>query len=194
MSEFELVTVDTRTLPLVQHLRYRVYCAEKQFAMPGADHQARMLFDEADQLGVTFALFDGAELVSSAQIIPVDPLNAPDKFAVFALAEVLPHPEASCVIVSKLVTAPERRGSKTLGPVMRGVLEFVATNQHRYIAILAETSMREFYKSMGFDELRGGIDAAQFGIVSLMVFDMKDERHLSGKSLAGWMFKSLFTR
>ena len=38
MSDFELVTADPAILPLVQHLRYRVYCAEKQFAMPGADH------------------------------------------------------------------------------------------------------------------------------------------------------------
>ncbi|WP_300395445.1 hypothetical protein [Henriciella sp.] len=193
MSKIELIVVDERTLPLVQHLRYRVYCAEKQFAMPGADHEARMLFDEADSLGVTFALFDGADLVSSAQVIPVDPLKAPDKFAVFDLRNALPRPDHGAVIVSKLVTAPDRRGSKTLGPVMRAVLDFVAQEKRRYIAILAEPSMRDFYVSMGFDIMKEDIDAAPFGKVALMVFDMRDERHTSGKSLAGWMFKSVFT-
>lgn len=194
MSKVELIVVDERTLPLVQHLRYRVYCAEKQFPLPGADHEARRLYDDADTLGVTFALFDGAELVSSAQVIPVDPLNAPEKFDVFQLKTALPRPDHGAVIVSKLVTAQEKRGSKTLGPVMRAVLDFVAQDKRRYIAILAEPSMREFYASMGFDVLAEGIDASAFGSVSLMVFDMRDERHTSGKSLAGWMFKSVFSR
>ena len=193
MSNIELTVVDERTLPLVQHLRYRVYCAEKQFAMDGADHEARRLYDKADSLGVTFALFEGAELVSSAQIIPVDPLNASEKFEVFDLRSALPRPDQGAVIVSKLVTAPDRRGSKTLGPVMRAILDFVAQENRRYIAILAEPSMREFYTSMGFDAMKEGIDAAPFGKVTLMVFDMRDERHTSGKSLAGWMFKSVFS-
>ncbi|MEM5518367.1 hypothetical protein WNY37_15505 [Henriciella sp. AS95] len=194
MSEFELIVADDRTLPLVQHLRYRVYCAEKQFAMAGADHEARILVDSADRLGVTFALFEGAELVSSAQVIPVNPLATDARFAVFDLASTLPRPDQGAVIVSKLVTSKDRRGSKTLGPVMRAVLEFVAAEKRRYIAILAETSMRDFYASMGFEALKEGIEAAPFGTVTLMVFDMKDERHLSGKSLAGWMFKPVFAR
>ncbi len=194
MSNFELTVMDNRTLPLVQHLRYRVYCAEKQFALKGADHEARMLFDEADSLGVTFTLFDGADLVSSAQIIVVDPFNHAERFDVFSLKTSLPRPDHGVVIVSKLVTAPDRRGSKTLGPVMRAVLDFVAQENRRYIAILAEPSMREFYASMGFEVVKEGIEAAPFGAVALMVFDMKDERHTSGKSLAGWMFKSVFTR
>ncbi len=192
MSDFELIVADQRVMPLVQHLRYRVYCAEKRFAMAGADHEARILTDEADKLGVTFALFDGAELVSSAQIIPVNPLDEEARFAVFDLASVLPRPDQGAVIVSKLVTAKDRRGSKTLGPVMRAVLEFVSADKRRYIAILAEPGMRDFYASMGFEALREGITAAPFGEVTLMVFDMKDERHLSGKSLAGWMFKPIF--
>lgn len=194
MSDFELVTADPAILPLVQHLRYRVYCAEKQFALSGADHHARLLRDDADSLGETFALFDGADLVSSAQVIPVDPANAPEKFSVFRLSEALPVVGETCVVVSKLVTAPERRGSKTLGPVMRAVLDYVSRNGHRYIAILAEPTMREFYGSMGFDIRADGIDAPPFGKVALMVFDMQDERHTSGKSLAGWMFKSVFSR
>ena len=194
MSNIELIVVDDRTRPLVQHLRYRVYCAEKQFAMKGADHEARMLYDETDTLGVTFALFDGAELVSSAQVIPVDPLQAPERFSVFDLRHALPRPDHGAVIVSKLVTAPDRRGSKTLGTVMRAILDFVAQENRRYIAILAEPSMREFYASMGFDVMKEGIEAAPFGTVALMVFDMRDERHTSGKSLAGWMFKSVFSR
>lgn len=153
-----------------------------------------MLYDDADTLGVSFALFDGADLVSSAQIIPVDPLNAPERFEIFDLRQSLPRPDHGAVIVSKLVTAPDRRGSKTLGPVMRGVLDFVAQENRRYIAILAEPGMREFYASMGFDVMKEGIDAAPFGQVALMVFDMRDERHTSGKSLAGWMFKSVFSR
>lgn len=191
MSEFDLVEMTDATLPLVQHLRYRVYCAEKQFAMAGADHESRLLRDEADQLGQTYALFDGADLVSSAQVIPVEVDNPPEKFRVFDLPGILPA-GTSCVIVSKLVTAPERRGSKTLGPIMRAVLGYVAKGQHRFIAILAEPQMREFYGSMGFDIRKEGIEAPPFGTVSLMVFDMQDERHTSGKSLAGWMFKSLF--
>lgn len=194
MSGLELIVCDKRTLPLVQHLRYRVYCAEKQFAMSGADDEARLLLDEADALGVTFALFDDADLVSSAQVIPLDPLNAPAKFDVFDLRNSLPRPDHGAVIVSKLVTAPDRRGSKTLGPVMRAVLDFVAQEKRRYIAILAEPSMRDFYASMGFDVLKEDIEAAPFGKVALMVFDMRDERHTSGKSLAGWMFKSVFSR
>lgn len=193
MSEFDLVEMTDATLPLVQHLRYRVYCAEKQFAMAGADHESRLLRDEADQLGQTYALFDGADLVSSAQVIPVEVDDPPEKFRLFDLPGVLPE-GTSCVIVSKLVTAPERRGSKTLGPIMRAVLGYVAKGQHRFIAILAEPQMREFYGSMGFDIRKEGIEAPPFGIVSLMVFDMQDERHTSGKSLAGWMFKSLFAR
>ena len=193
MSEFDLVEMTDATLPLVQHLRYRVYCAEKQFAMAGADHESRLLRDEADRLGQTYALFDGADLVSSAQVIPVEVDDPPEKFRVFDLPGVLPA-GTSCVIVSKLVTAPERRGSKTLGPIMRAVLGYVAKGQHRFIAILAEPQMREFYGSMGFDIRKEGIEAPPFGTVSLMVFDMQDERHTSGKSLAGWMFKSLFAR
>lgn len=192
MSELELIVVDERTMPLVQHLRYRVYCAEKQFAMAGADHEARRLTDKADTLGVTFALFDGAELVSSAQVIPVDPLNASADFDVFQLRNSLPRPDRGAIIVSKLVTSREKRGSKTLGPVMRAVLEFVAQEQRRYIAILAEDTMVDFYASMGFEAARKGIEAAPFGQVTLMVFDMQDPRHSSGKSLAGWMFKSVF--
>jgi predicted GNAT family N-acyltransferase len=194
MSDLDLIIADELTLPLVQHLRYRVYCAEKQFAMPGAHHKARLLRDDADPLGQTFALFDGAELVSSAQVIPVDPTRAPDKFAVFGLSAALPSSGETCVVVSKLVTAPERRGSKTLGPIMRAVLDYVAQNGHRYIAILAEPTMREFYSSMGFDIRKEGIDAPPFGTVALMIFDMQDERHTSGRSLAGWMFKSVFAR
>ena len=194
MSKIELIVVDDRTLPLVQHLRYRIYCAEKKFAMKGADHEARRLYDETDTLGVTFALFDGAELVSSAQVVPVDPLQTPDRFEVFGLRQSLPRPDHGAVIVSKLVTASDRRGSKTLGPVMRAVLDFVAQENRRYIAILAEPSMREFYASMGFDVVREGIDAHPFGQVALMIFDMRDERHTSGRSLAGWMFKSVFSR
>ena len=193
MSEFDLVEMTDATLPLVQHLRYRVYCAEKQFAMAGADHESRMLRDEADRLGQTYALFDGADLVSSAQVIPVEVDDPPEKFRLFDLPGILPA-GTSCVIVSKLVTAPERRGSKTLGPIMRAVLGYVAKGQHRFIAILAEPQMREFYGSMGFDIRKEGIEAPPFGTVSLMVFDMQDERHTSGKSLAGWMFKSLFAR
>ena len=109
MSGLELIVCDKRTLPLVQHLRYRVYCAEKQFAMSGADDEARLLLDEADALGVTFALFDGADLVSSAQVIPLDPLNASAKFDVFDLRNSLPRPDHGAVIVSKLVTAPDGR-------------------------------------------------------------------------------------
>ena len=191
MSEFDLVEMTDATLPLVQHLRYRVYCAEKQFAMAGADHESRLLRDEADRLGQTYALFDGADLVSSAQVIPVEVDDPPEKFRLFDLPGILPA-GTSCVIVSKLVTAPERRGSKTLGPIMRAVLGYVAKGQHRFIAILAEPQMREFYGSMGFDIRKEGIEAPPFGTVSLMVFDMQDERHTSGKSLAGWMFKSLF--
>lgn len=193
MSEFDLVEMTDATLPLVQHLRYRVYCAEKQFAMAGADHESRLLRDEADRLGQTYALFDGADLVSSAQVIPVEVDDPPEKFRVFDLPGILPA-GTSCVIVSKLVTAPDRRGSKTLGPIMRAVLGYVAKGQHRFIAILAEPQMREFYGSMGFDIRKEGIEAPPFGTVSLMVFDMQDERHTSGKSLAGWMFKSLFAR
>ncbi|MAN73039.1 MAG: hypothetical protein CME84_02985 [Henriciella sp.] len=193
MSEFDLVEMTDATLPLVQHLRYRVYCAEKQFAMAGADHESRLLRDEADRLGQTYALFDGADLVSSAQVIPVEVDDPPEKFRLFDLPGILPA-GTSCVIVSKLVTAPERRGSKTLGPIMRAVLGYVAKGQHRFIAILAEPQMREFYGSMGFDIRKEGIEAPPFGTVSLMVFDMQDERHTSGKSLAGWMFKSLFAR
>ena len=193
MSEFDLVEMTDATLPLVQHLRYRVYCAEKQFAMAGADHESRLLRDEADRLGQTYALFDGADLVSSAQVIPVEVDDPPEKFRVFDLPGVLPA-GTSCVIVSKLVTAPDRRGSKTLGPIMRAVLGYVAKGQHRFIAILAEPQMREFYGSMGFDIRKEGIEAPPFGTVSLMVFDMQDERHTSGRSLAGWMFKSLFAR
>lgn len=193
MSELDLVKVTDATLPLVQHLRYRVYCAEKQFAMSGADREARLLRDDADRLGETFALFDGADLVSSAQVIPVGANEASEKFRVFDLPSFLSF-EETCVIVSKLVTAPERRGSKTLGPVMRAVLEYVSQNGHRYIAILAEPTMREFYGSMGFEIRKEGIDAPPFGSVALMVFDMQDERHTSGKSLAGWMFKSVFAR
>ena len=193
MSEFDLVEMTDATLPLVQHLRYRVYCAEKQFAMAGADHESRLLRDEADRLRQTYALFDGADLVSSAQVIPVEVDDPPEKFRLFDLPGILPA-GTSCVIVSKLVTAPERRGSKTLGPIMRAVLGYVAKGQHRFIAILAEPQMREFYGSMGFDIRKEGIEAPPFGTVSLMVFDMQDERHTSGKSLAGWMFKSLFAR
>ena len=193
MDDFEIISITDATLPLVQHLRYRVYCAEKQFAMPGADHDNRLLRDDADQLGETFALFDGADLVSSAQVIPVHASKAEERFQVFDLGSVLADGE-SCVVVSKLVTAPERRGSKTLGPIMRAVLDYVARDRHRYIAILAESQMREFYGSMGFDIRKEGIAAHPFGTVSLMVFDMHDERHTSGKSLAGWMFKSIFAR
>ena len=121
-------------------------------------------------------------------------VEAPKKFSVFRLSEALPVVGETCVVVSKLVTAPERRGSKTLGPVMRAVLDYVSRNGHRYIAILAEPTMREFYGSMGFDIRADGIDAPPFGKVALMVFDMQDERHTSGKSLAGWMFKSVFSR
>lgn len=192
MPDFELVVADKRMLPLVQHLRYRVYCAEKKFAPSGADHEARLLTDKADGLGVTFALFDGADLVSSAQIIPVDPLEPPPGFEVFDLRNSLPRPDQGAVIVSKLVTSRDRRGSKTLGPVMRAILAFVAEEKRRYIAILAEPGMVEFYSSMGFDPVKDDLEAAPFGRVSLMVFDMQDERHLSGKSLAGWMFKSVF--
>ncbi len=86
MTNAELIVVDERTLPLVQHLRYRVYCAEKQFQLPGADPQARLLVDEADRAGVTFALFDGADLVSSAQVIPV---NQTDALRIFHLTNEL---------------------------------------------------------------------------------------------------------
>ncbi|MEQ9315732.1 MAG: hypothetical protein RLN72_07755 [Henriciella sp.] len=192
MSEFELVVATERMFPLVQHLRYRVYCAEKKFQMPGADHEARLLTDKADGLGVTFALFDGAELVSSAQVIPVDPLTDASGFQVFDLRNALPRPDQGAVIVSKLVTSRDKRGSKTLGPVMRGILAFVSEERRRYIAILAEPSMVEFYASMGFDAVREDLEAAPFGRVTLMVFDMQAEQHVSGKSLAGWMFKSVF--
>ena len=50
MSKIELIVVDDRTLPLVQHLRYRIYCAEKKFAMKGADHEARRLYERAFSL------------------------------------------------------------------------------------------------------------------------------------------------
>ncbi|MGB3627666.1 MAG: hypothetical protein WA989_17700 [Henriciella sp.] len=192
MSEFELVVADERMLPLVQHLRYRVYCAEKKFEMAGADHEARLLTDTADRLGVTFALFDGAHLISSAQVIPVDPLAPQAGFDVFDLRNSLPRPDQGAVIVSKLVTSPDRRGSKSLGPVMRAILAFVTAEKRRYIAILAEPSMVDFYASMGFDAVRDDLEAAPFGRVTLMVFDMQDEQHLSGRSLAGWMFKSVF--
>lgn len=194
MTEADLIVVDERTLPLVQHLRYRVYCAEKQFQLPGADPQARLLVDEADRTGVTFALFDRADLVSSAQVIPVDQPEMSGKYALFHLHDALPRPDQGAVIVSKLVTAPERRGSKTLGPIMRAILDFVARENRRYIAILVEPSMRDFYASMGFDKLKEGIETQAFGKVALMVFDMQDERHASGNSLAGWMFKSVFNR
>ena len=189
---FDLVIVDEKTLPLVQHLRYRVYVAEKGFALAGADHASRRVFDAADSKGTSFALFDGPDLASSAQVVTVDPRAPGPGYDVFALRDNLPDPSAKAVVVSKLVTAPERRGQKTLGPILKAILEFVKVSGARYIAILVEPQMVKFYASMGFDERATGIDAPPYGVVSLMVFDMQDERHISGKSLAGWMFKSLF--
>ncbi|WP_084397016.1 hypothetical protein [Henriciella aquimarina] len=192
-NKVELIVVDERTLPLVQHQRYRALCTGGQGPVAGADHEARRVAHEHDRHGVTFALFDAADLVASAQVIPVSPMTPASAYDVYDLRNTLPRPDHGAVIVANLVTTPVRKGSNLLEPVMRAVLDFVAREKRRYIAVLADPALRDFYASMGFDTVREGLASGRAsGEVALMIFDMRDTRHTNGESLAGWMFGPVF--
>ena len=189
---FEVQEVTEATLPLVRHLRYRVYVGEMGFALAGADHVARLLFDAADERGTSLALFAGPELAATVQLIPLtaDALAGP--FAALDLDRRLPQHDGRAIYVSRLASDPRWRGQASLTELMKASFAHILAADARHVVILAEDKLVAFYRAMGFDLLEAHIDMPPYGAVNFMVFDMDDPRHRDGKSLAGWLFRSAF--
>lgn len=195
MSEaFEIVPVTAKLLPLVQHLRYRVYVAEKGFPFAGADHVSRRLISEQDGLGESFAMFATDELAGTVQVIPVTPQLAVGELAALGLAEADGMLAEGVVCISKLVTDKRFRGQASLTPLLRATFDAFLNTGSRYAVILAEPMMKDFYASIGFAVDREDMNVPPYGPVLRMVFDMRDARHPAGKTLAGWMFPAAFQR
>jgi predicted GNAT family N-acyltransferase len=188
----DIVEVDAAILPLVQHLRYRVYVREMGFALEGADTRSRRLVQPTDALGRSFALFRDDILAASCQLIFID---GPDDLAPFTgwgIDTHLPDFAGQAVIVSKLVSDPRERGREVLNALLGRLFETIIAERRRYAVILAEAHLKAFYTALGFVSRASGVNVPPYGAVDFMVFDMADPRHAEGKTLAGWVFKSAF--
>lgn len=188
----EVLRMDDAHLPLVQHLRYRVYVSEMGFALAGADHRARRLISSTDSLGETFVLFRGDVLAATCQLIPLDGPGDLVPFEDWQIGQHLPDHAGQTLVVSKLVTDPQHRGRDILNPLLERLMRAILGSGRRYAMIMAEPHLREFYKALGFAERATDLDIRPYGRVSFMVFDLEDPRHKAGTTLAGWMFKSAF--
>jgi|GEM_PF-1974933 len=188
----EIVEVDAAILPLVQHLRYRVYVREMGFTLDGADSRSRRLIQPTDALGRSFAVFRDDVLAASCQLVFLDTLGDLAPFDSWGITTHLPDHVGQAVIVSKLVSDPRERSREVLNALLGRLFETIIAENRRYAVILAEAHLKAFYTALGFVSRASGMEVSPYGAVDFMVFDMADPRHADGKTLAGWVFKSAF--
>jgi acyl transferase domain-containing protein/3-hydroxymyristoyl/3-hydroxydecanoyl-(acyl carrier protein) dehydratase len=190
--EVEVVAVDDAALlALVQHQRYEILVGEQKLSPPGADDARRIVADELDRAGRSFAAFDGAALVGSVRVNVVADGGA-DAFATaYGLATLGPGWEARTAIVTRLVSR-SARGRPLLSKLVAAVLGVVAARDTRWIAIGVEDPLIGFYESMGFARFRDAVRSPSGGMRTVLVLDVEDPRHRDKATLAGWLYPSLF--
>ncbi len=182
---------DPSTLALVQHLRYLVLVGEKNGDPPGTDHVRRLVGDELDATGATFAAFAGPALVGTVRV------NILADGAVGAYAEAYgldalgPGHEPRTAVVTRLISRGERSNA-VLAKLVAAVLGVVAEREARFIAIGVEDHLIGFYTSMGFTHLKDDVLSPAGGRRTVLLFDVEDPRHARKATLAGWLYPALF--
>lgn len=195
-DRIEVLSVDARLTPLVQHLRYRIMAGEMGYVMEGADARSRRLIAPTDGLGESLAVFVGDELAASVQLVTLTVPVMRQHFAGMGLEVLLdahvPGHDGRALFILRLVSDARFRGASVMTPLLNAVFERFLAGHGRYAVIIATDLLRGFYEGMGFTVRAEGINMPPFGPHNLLVFDREDPRHMAGTTLAGWMFREAF--
>jgi 3-hydroxymyristoyl/3-hydroxydecanoyl-(acyl carrier protein) dehydratase len=190
--DIDVASVDDRAvLHLVQHQRYEILVGEQQLAPPGADHARRLVVDDLDLAGRSFAAFAGPALVGSVRVNVVADGGADAFASAYGLSDLGADWQARTAIVTRLVSRGPR-GGPLLSKLVAAVLGVVAERKARWIAIGVEAPLIDFYESMGFARHRDAVTSPSGGLRTVLVLDVEDPRHRDKATLAGWLYPALF--
>ncbi|MGD2132297.1 MAG: hypothetical protein PVI23_05850 [Maricaulaceae bacterium] len=192
-DDLRVVPADTlELLDAVQALRYRVFVGELGLQPEGADHSRRVLIEIADATGRNFIGLRGDEAVGSVRINVVADGGVDDYVATYGIAALGAGFEEQTAIVTRLI----RRGEKGAGPLIymlvTEILRVVAERKLRYIVIGASAELEGFYLAMGFTLFRDPVISPSGAERMVFLIDVKDQRHMNGKTLVGWLYPDLF--
>jgi len=190
-------------LHLAQHFRYAVLVGDLGANPHGADHHNRLVVDALDDPGSNFLAFKGAAIVGAVRVNVVADGGADDYSAAYGLNALGSGFERRTAIVTRLVsraaaapanTAPSARGGgAVLTKLLEAILNVVQARALRWIAIGADTALVGFYRSMGFAPHLANVLSPTGERRDVLLFDMEDPRHAAKKSLAGWLYPTLFS-
>lgn len=199
-SSVEVVPAsDPAVLHLVQHLRYVTLVGEQGLEPPGADHVRRLVVDDLDRAGASFAAFAGPHLVGSVRVNLLADGGARAYAEAYGLAALGPGYEARTALVTRLISrgaggSADGGRNGALSKLVAAVLSVVAERGARWIAIGVETQLIGFYESMGFARFADSVRSPSGAARTVLVFDVEDPRHAARTTLAGWLYPALFAR
>lgn len=136
---------------VVYAFRYKVYIAEMGKPMDEADHGQKWVVDPADELGIIFAAYDGAELVGTLRLnVGLESMIGDPRLTIYDLHLFEDCEAEQFAFASRFMLRSDYRGSLASHRLTLAALEIALAAHVRLCFCYCAPYLVSFYEQMGF--------------------------------------------
>ena len=163
----------------VYRLRYRVVVEEMQKRPDAADHANKMITDHLDAVATVLYLSDGTEVVAALRQIWAP--DAPESHQVrfYELDKILEVPRAAMSFTSRLIIAPQYRGTKALGVLLAAIYQEGRSKGVWLDFINCAPPLVSLYEVMGYRRFMANVLDTDVGLSVPMALVADDVEYLT---------------
>lgn len=170
---------DDAELRQVFAFRYRIYVEEMNRVQHYADHARRQIVDPLDGAAHNLVAWNGAEVVGVVRVNFAREGGLGLYEALYGMADVGADHPARTAITTRLMTAPEYRGSPLAVRLSMAAYGLGLAAGIRWNFMDCNDHLVPFFTALGYVRHRGIVDHPEYGAVHCMVFDLEDRAGLA---------------
>ena len=175
--EFKIITSDFDLRELFE-FRYKIYFQEMRRFQLDADHESRVIRDRLDNWGRNFVVRKNGRIVAAIRGNFFRD-GHDDKYESLYQPQSVgeDHPSKTCM-VTRLMIDSDLRGSPLVLDLFLWLYSYAIDHDLNWILLDCNDWLINFFQRFGFLEYRGKVEHEEYGLVTPMRVNLKDEKHL----------------
>ncbi len=159
----------------VYAFRYQIYVEEMGKQLGYADPSQKMLLDDLDEMAHHYLVEQDGKIIATARLNYATETPFGDHWRqLYQLAHWDEFPAEAISMSSRLMVAPEWRGSSVLGALLLQLFEHSRARGVRFNFLNCSPSLLEFYEQLGYRRYADGFVDTDVGYRVPMVFMTED--------------------
>ncbi|MCB1734537.1 MAG: GNAT family N-acetyltransferase [Gammaproteobacteria bacterium] len=171
----------------IYRFRYAVYVEEMGKRPSYADHAGKRLYDPLDDEATLLYAAAGEEIVATVRINLAGETGFDAYWnRIYQLEHWAEFPAKSLSMTSRLMVAPDWRGSTVLAALLAAIFRFARENGVRFDFCNCTPSLVEFYEQLGYRRYADGFMDKDAGYHVPLVFMAEDIEHMRAVRSPFW--------